>query len=222
MKNKLMKAAILLICLGLCFTSCEKKDQSGVQGSRADTNYTFPLSLQKDAAHSLELAYKWMLAQQFQDGSWKSNPAITSLVLYSLVEMPGYIAVEKSEEVIEKGFSYLRGFVREDGGIYQNEYRNYTTAVALLALSTYGKEKDKEIIKNAKDFLILFQCDESEEYSEDDPYYGGIGYGGDERPDLSNTQLALDAIKAAEDYEVRYSKVITDDAKGMELEKEQK
>jgi squalene-hopene/tetraprenyl-beta-curcumene cyclase len=223
MNTKLLKIVLLVICITLCFASCDKKNQPGdEQGSMADKDYTFPLSLQKEAEHSLEIAFKWLLSQQFQDGSWKSNPAIASLVLYSLVEMPGYIAIPKSDEAIKKGFDYLRSFVREDGGIYQNEYRNYTTSVALLAFATYNKEEDKEIIKNAKDFLILYQCDESEDYTEDDPFYGGIGYGGDERPDLSNTQLALDAIKAAEDYEARYSKVITDDAQNMELEKEQK
>lgn len=37
------------------------------------------------------------------------------------------------------------------------------------------------------------------------PFYGGIGYGGDDRPDLSNTQFALEAIRAAEIYERRGS-----------------
>ncbi len=38
------------------------------------------------------------------------------------------------------------------------------------------------------------ECDGGEGYSPKDWFYGGIGYGGDERPDLSNTFIALDAL----------------------------
>ncbi|HKX46665.1 MAG TPA: hypothetical protein VJP77_08170, partial [Planctomycetota bacterium] len=41
------------------------------------------------------------------------------------------------------------------------------------------------------------QADEGEGYGREHRYYGGIGYGGDERPDLSNLQLALEALAAA-------------------------
>jgi squalene-hopene/tetraprenyl-beta-curcumene cyclase len=34
-------------------------------------------------------------------------------------------------------------------------------------------------------------------YAEDHPYYGGIGYGSSERPDLSNLQMALEALTAS-------------------------
>jgi squalene-hopene/tetraprenyl-beta-curcumene cyclase len=209
MKRKIIIYSIILVCIIMIISSCAKKEEGTTQLTGTG-DYTFPLSLQKEAMHSIDLAYEWLMSQQFREGSWKSHPAITSLVLYSLVIMPGdYPAGMK--RTIEKGYEYLEGFVQEDGGIYQNEYRNYTTSVALMAFAAYGKDKHREIIANAKDFLILYQCDESEGYTEEDVYYGGIGYGGDERPDLSNTQLALEAIKAAEDYETRYSEVIDDD-----------
>mgnify|MGYP002046225124 CR=1 FL=1 len=48
----------------------------------------------------------------------------------------------------------------------------------------------------ARNWLIGLQADEGEGYSEGDLYYGGIGYGGDERPDLSNLQMALEALDA--------------------------
>jgi len=51
---------------------------------------------------------------------------------------------------------------------------------------------------------VNLQADEGEGYSEDHPFYGGIGYGGDERPDLSNLQMALEALVASgldEDHE---------------------
>ena len=53
------------------------------------------------------------------------------------------------------------------------------------------------MIEKARAFLTQLQADEGEGYSEGDLYYGGIGYGGDERPDLSNLQMALEALAAS-------------------------
>ena len=55
----------------------------------------------------------------------------------------------------------------------------------------------KLFIKRAQGFLVNLQADEGEGYSADHPFYGGIGYGGDERPDLSNLQMALEALVAS-------------------------
>ncbi len=51
-----------------------------------------------------------------------------------------------------------------------------------------------QIIKNAEDFLMGAQIDESEDVKADSMYYGGVGYGGDERPDLSNLHWAVEAM----------------------------
>lgn len=166
------------------------------------------ISLLKEAKHSLTLAHDFLLTSQLENGSWKNEPAITALVLYSFLLNPIYNPGAKSEKALRKGFEYLETFVKPDGGIYRNEYKSYTTAVCLLAFTESKLEKYKTLINNAKQFLIQFQVDESEGITEDHQFYGGIGYGGDERPDLSNTQLALDAIKAAEDYEASYSGVV--------------
>ena len=92
--------------------------------------------------------------------------------------------------------------VKTDGGIYDKQYRNYSTAVGLLAFTAAGKAEYQSIIDNARKFLVKFQLDEGEDISPQNPFYGGIGYGGDVRPDLSNTHLALEAIKAAEEFDV--------------------
>jgi squalene-hopene/tetraprenyl-beta-curcumene cyclase len=178
------------------------------------------LSLLKETEHTLKQAYNYLLGSQLPNGSWKDHPAITALVLYSFVLPPLYNPDAKSEAALQKGYAYLVKFVQPDGGIYREEYRNYVTAVCLLAFAESGEKKYETIIKNAKNFLIKFQLDEDEGITRDHPYYGGIGYGGDDRPDLSNTQFALDAIKAAEDYEARYSKITP--PKADQVEKEEK
>ncbi|MBN1699685.1 MAG: terpene cyclase/mutase family protein [Spirochaetales bacterium] len=221
--NKRILFYCILSLLFVFFLSCsEKGEEISIEGAVRESGYQFPLSLKNEMKHSLEVAYNWLAGSRLQDGSWKTNPAITALVLYALVETPGYIDSEKIRSSIDRGYAYLEGFVRDDGGIYLNEYRNYTTAVALLAFTAAGKKEYKDIIKGAKNFLIKFQCDEGEGIESDDVYYGGIGYGGDTRPDLSNTHLALEAIKAAEVYEEALLSVLPESAEKAETENKQR
>ena len=113
---------------------------------------------------------------------------------------PEYNPDAKTAEVIKKGYAFLEKFVKPDGGIYHEQYRNYSTAVGLLAFTAAGKAEYKSIIDNAHKYLVRFQLDEGENISPEHRFYGGIGYGGDDRPDLSNLHLALEAIKAAEEF----------------------
>jgi squalene-hopene/tetraprenyl-beta-curcumene cyclase len=179
------------------------------------------LSLQKETDHSLGIAQSFLLNAQSSNGSWKDHPAITALVLYSFMLPPSSIVDRQSEQAIQKGLTYIESFVQKDGGIYRKEYRTYVTSVCLLALVETNAIKYQSIISNAKQFLIRFQLDEDENISKDNPYYGGIGYGGDDRPDLSNTQLALEAIHAAEAYESRLKNVIPQTVSKIEADEKQ-
>jgi squalene-hopene/tetraprenyl-beta-curcumene cyclase len=53
------------------------------------------------------------------------------------------------------------------------------------------------VIAKARKYLQQLQADEGEGYQPSDRYYGGVGYGSSERPDLSNLQMAMDALNAA-------------------------
>ncbi len=167
-----------------------------------DTDQTkhLDLSLLNATRHSMQIAFRHFCESQQQNGSWKYDPAITSLVLYSLMLEPQYIPDDRIAEAITKGYAFLEQFVKPNGGIYHEHYRNYSTAVGLMAFVAAGKPEYRSIIDNARNYLIGFQLDEGEDISPANAYYGGIGYGGDDRPDLSNLQLALEAIKAAEDF----------------------
>ena len=189
---------LLTVCIVVCSAFCFGNGAIVKPGTKKIS--TLDLSLVYETRHSLETAFDYLITAQDPNGHWKKDPAITSLVLYSFLLQPSYNPDQKTDKAITRGLEYLEKFVKPDGGIYGRQYRNYTTAVCLLAFTEAGQPKYNTIIKNARKFLIKFQLDEGEGIGEDNPFYGGIGYGGDDRPDLSNTQLALDAIRAAEIY----------------------
>ena len=93
------------------------------------------LSLLNDTQHSLESAFEYLAKTQEPNGSWNHDPAITSLVLYGFMFEPAYVPDSETAEMISKGYNFLKQYVKPDGGIYDKEYRNYSTAVALLSFT---------------------------------------------------------------------------------------
>src|SRR5439155_23962679 len=59
------------------------------------------------------------------------------------------------------------------------------------------EDKYKKIIRDASAFLKKLQGDEDEGTNPGDDFYGGAGYDSKSRPDPSNTQMFLDALKEA-------------------------
>lgn len=133
---------------------------------------------------------------QADDGSFSSasGPGVTSLVLAGLLRN----GVSPDEPHVAKGLKYLQGFVREDGGIYQEGtfYRNYETSLAVVCFSAANRDgRYAKLLKKSDAFLKGLQLEEGGE-DQASASYGGMGYGRHKRPDLSNTSFFLDALKA--------------------------
>jgi hypothetical protein len=137
------------------------------------------------------------------------HPGIDALALLAYYRSPRNYTNDDGP-FIKDLFTYLVSIQREDGAINDQEgLDNYVTSVALMALLESGEDVER-IREKAVAFLTGSQLDEGEGYSPDDKHYGGQGYGSTQRPDLSNTQLAMDALHDAglpEDHEY-YAKVI--------------
>src|SRR4029077_3805870 len=75
---------------------------------------------------------------------------------------------------------------------------NYVTSVNIMALNAANRQdRYQKVIKDASAFLKKLQWDEEEGKQRSDDFFGGAGYDSKSRPDLSNTQIFLDALKAA-------------------------
>ena len=143
-------------------------------------------------------AVRFLKLTQSSDGTWTTAnvPGITALCVTSLLQS----GVPADDPSVARALKFLTSLVRDNGGIYhpQTQHRNYETSISVLALSSANADGQyDEIIRNAEKFLRGLQWDEDEEQKPEDPGYGGAGYGKHQRPDLSNTQFLLEALKAA-------------------------
>jgi len=161
---------------------------------QSDDGYTskIDLSLAKEIDHSIKIGLKWLCDQQEEDGSWQHYPAISALVLSSFLRAHPSITTE--EPVIQNGFNFLMACVKPDGGIYLDDLPAYNTAICLAAFKDANDPAFSTIIRQAEQFLMGIQMDESEDFTADSLYYGGVGYDSDNRPDLSNLHWAIEAL----------------------------
>ena len=153
---------------------------------------------QKQLNESRAKAIKFLKLSQAADGSWTAPnvPGITALAVTSLLQS----GVAKDDPVVVKALKFLEALKQQDGGIYhpQTLHKNYETSIALLAFSAANTDRSHDTtIKGAEKFLRGLQWDEGEGLESSDPAFGGAGYGSHQRPDLSNTQFLLDALKEA-------------------------
>ena len=160
-----------------------------------------PATLVLESRAAIERGIGYLIGKQGSDGSWLHSPAVTALACMALHRgaAPKYGLTRQL--AVEKGRRFILSNAREDGAICSEDrsYINYSTAICLSALAVLANPSDIEVLRKARHFLISSQLDEDHpEHPADagDPFYGGIGYGsgGPTRPDLSNTQLALEAL----------------------------
>jgi squalene-hopene/tetraprenyl-beta-curcumene cyclase len=139
-------------------------------------------------------ALAFLRKQQKDDGSFgnpKMSAGITALAVAAFIRN----GVGPEDPAVAKGLKFIQKLVKKDGGIYGKMFANYTTSIGIMALKEANKGKKYDtIIKNAVAFLRKLQTDDPANKS---IQIGGATYDGKGRPDLSNTQLFLEALLAA-------------------------
>ncbi len=128
-------------------------------------------------------------------------PAISALALTGIV-MDERIGA--GDPAVRGGVDYLLSFRKPDGGIHDGILPAYNTALSISALSRVEREAAKEAIPGAVTFLKGLQWGEDSSdlpstgvVPRSHPFYGGVGYGGNSRPDNSNLNLMLEALHDA-------------------------
>jgi squalene-hopene/tetraprenyl-beta-curcumene cyclase len=161
-------------------------------------------TLRQKAGPAIAKAVKYQLSKQTDSGGWEimpgmPDPAITAMVAQCLIQDPNY---GPKHPVVEKAMKFVLSFQQPDGGIYSTQigYRNYTTSVVLMSLSAWKDPRAVDHVAGTQKFLKDNQWTEGEcdadgkVITADHPWYGGAGYGQNRRPDLSNTQMMLEAL----------------------------
>lgn len=180
---KALHTLLAPICLGIALSSATAQ----------------PSATKAEVQAAITRGIDFLKAQQNKEGGhWVTteDPALSALVLSALVQNPA--GSEAAAAELKSGYDFLLRNVREDGGIYAKARHNYNTAICLMALVLRARPEDDEVIRRARRFVAHQQNDSDTPGKTDNPFDGGIGYGGagpgGGHADLSNTAFALEAL----------------------------
>jgi len=138
-----------------------------------------------------------LLKEQAADGSWgkpQGGVGITALCTEAILEAGQTIR----EPAVRRAVDYILKAVKPDGGIYDDVgLKTYSTSLSLAVLVKADPKTYADPIKKATDFIEKSQWGADESIEQSDLKYGGFGYGKSNRPDMSNSQFALDALREA-------------------------
>ena len=147
-------------------------------------------------------AARFLQSTQDKMGGWSTDktPGVTGIALTGLLKSG---QATPQDPVAQKALKYIESLVNPEkkhiaGQDPKVQLQNYVTSINVMALMEAKQgDKYKAIIGDAVEFLKKLQWDEGEGKTEKDDFFGGAGYDSKSRPDLSNTQTFLDALKAA-------------------------
>jgi squalene-hopene/tetraprenyl-beta-curcumene cyclase len=148
-----------------------------------------------DAAVARGVAY--LKGSQGADGAWQHYVGVTAVAAVGLLRS----GLTERDPAVKKAIAYLVSKAKPNGAIYDDSnpataLPNYNTALAMTAIHATGNPAYRELVRKAQQFLAQSQFDEGEGYNRTQVAYGGIGYGSKpDKPDLSNLQQALEALK---------------------------
>lgn len=203
--GKVVATAQRLLELSAASKAQKAAEKAAAGEAQGETNAlpSFTAANRENIDAALERGGRFLVSGAGGDGDlWGAmgqvDPGISALVISALQAVPADRRGDGHEEAITRGLEYLRGLQQDDGSIHiGGQLVNYVTSASILALSSSSEPGDVARVANAANFLKELQADEGEGYGPTHKYYGGIGYGGDERPDLSNVWLAASALEEA-------------------------
>ncbi len=175
-------------------------------GGRAEVHRT--------AREAASRAIAYLRTTQGPNGGWSENPegpdlpGITGLIATGMIDDP---RVDRDDPSVRAAVAYVLSFAKDDGGIHDGVLPTYNTAICVSFLSRVGTPEASAAVGRGIGLLKRMQWgafdpvsepspeapDWTEPIGEDHPYYGGLGYGRHGRPDLSNTQMFVQAMRDA-------------------------
>lgn len=159
------------------------------------------------AQAAIKRGLDFLRASQSQNGAWspkaaaaptnqpdKPSPvavAITALAFKAFVQNG---VDPKKDEALSRALHVMLAAKEKDGSFGTGNETTYITAAVASSLAAEGDKDQHDYLVDALQWLQVSQWDQGEGLSPRQDWFGGSGYGGGSRPDISNTQMMLDAL----------------------------
>jgi squalene-hopene/tetraprenyl-beta-curcumene cyclase len=152
--------------------------------------------LRARAQQSVDAGVKYLVTRQAPNGSVLNSAGLTALSLTAILQNP--VGASKVDQAtIDRYAAFIVSKSNPDGSIVERAHdQSYNTAVSIVALAATKNPKYASVVAAGQKYIAGVQIAESRGFAPVDSWYGGMGYGGDERPDMSNLYIAVEAMRA--------------------------
>lgn len=161
-----------------------------------------------DAIRSIDEGLLWLASRQEPSGLWRlrskaaptgepGNPTSVDLAVTALAVKAFAQRGTTDNPALERGINALLEEVERQGGFHGDEGTSlgtYVSATIASALATIGDPRYEDQLAQALAWLKEEQWTDQDGLVREQDWFGGVGYGNRGRPDLSNTQMMLDAL----------------------------
>jgi squalene-hopene/tetraprenyl-beta-curcumene cyclase len=150
---------------------------------------------------------KYLRTQQDESGGWMTEAmaaptdqpdhaspiavAVTALAVKAIVQVE---PEARSTPELQRAIRFIYAAKKDDGSFEGGALTNYVTSTVVSALASIDDAAFRDDIRSGTGWLQRNQWDQSEGLSPRQDWFGGAGYGNHGRPDLSNTQMMLEAL----------------------------
>lgn len=158
---------------------------------------TGDISFRNEIQRAIDRGLAWLQSGQNTNGYWSTadQPAVTGLALLAFKGEPNGRFQEKEPPWMQRGYAFILGCAKPDGGIHETNLVTYNTSISMMALLAANRKEYEPVLRKARQFLVGLQGDFDEKGKIDNVFDGGIGYGSKyPHSDMANTLSALEAL----------------------------
>lgn len=160
------------------------------------------------ARAAIDRGLAFLRTTQRPSGAWMEREVVqptdqprasSAAVAVTAMGAKAFVQAAVDDEASRRAMGFVAAKVREGGfdRLAEGGVGTYATAAVLSAFAVAGDRKYADEVQAAVTWLKSTQWDQSEGIQPTQDWFGGAGYGRNKRPDLSNTQLMLDALHDA-------------------------
>lgn len=188
--NHLRGVAVAFLSVSLCVPAVQAQS-SEAQSDAAPSEAGFGKARQRGIDFLLSKHEKGRFLHDDE-----AQLGMSALALAAVLTKPAPQRTDDEKAYIAAATDYILGQQNEDGS-FGKAITNYQTSAVTLALAKLGTDRVAKPLEKAVAFIMTVQNAEANGVSPDHKDYGGFGYGPGSRGDLSNTQFAIEALRAA-------------------------
>lgn len=180
--------------------------------SSSPTESGLPADLDARARAALRRGLAWLAASQDPAGGWmvakaaagtdqpKPSQAAATAVTGLAVKAFAQAGDASHDATVVRALAFIKAQTFPNGSFVPDpagSLGNYVAASVAMGLAALDRPDELPMLEQTVEWLRQNQWDHTEGLASTKDWYGGAGYGNWGRPDLSNTQLFLDALHDA-------------------------